>query len=450
MKMRTSILVSCVLAIAACSSGIKKADISTTANPAAEIDRIRQEQITARDEQVDVLSPEFFLASQRYLREAESDLKDQKSGSQIVESLEYSQGALNQARLVAKQAGTIIPEVIEARKRAVDAQAVKFQPDQLRTADRDLSSMTRRFEDGKFAIDQKDRLDLESAYFRIEQTSVTAARLGRARNIYSFAKKNDAERLSPKNFSDLEARLREAELKIGASMRDKSMLNVIEQDINARADHLLRVLQAVHKAKNEPMEQFAAERIMEQDALFETREDLKETQESLSETESRKNELENKQKINKALRVAQSKLSPNEAEVSIQGDQLVMKLKGVNFPFGRAELPGSSMTILSKVKDVLAQMPADKSVVVQGHTDSVGSPELNQKLSQSRAEAVSQYLISESAIHQDQISAQGAGYEQPIASNKKSMGRKENRRVDIIVTPSSERKATEQTGKEVL
>ncbi len=443
----------------ACSTSIKKAEIPPTASPAVEIDRIRQELIVARDkDQADVLSPDLYSESFKYLRNAENALKEQRSDSnKVMDALAYSQGALEQARVVTKQANAIIPEVIEARKRAVDAEAVKYQPDQLRKTDRDLTGITHAFEEGNLSVRQKDRLDLESAYFRIEQTAVTAARLNRARNIYQFAKRNDAERLTPKNFSDFAARIREAELKIGASLRDKNTLLLIEEDINKKADHLLRVLQTVHQAKNQPMEVYAVGRIQEQDALAqaqmslkETEETLADTQEDLVETEIRTTEMEANQRLNKALHLAQSKLSNDEAEISLQGNKLVMRLKSLHFPFGTSNLTPKSIEVLRKVTEVLARLPSEKEITIQGHTDSVGSPEVNQKLSQARAEVVSKFLISQDIVPKNQITAEGASYDRPIASNRKSMGRSENRRVDIFVTPSMDRKTTEQTGKETL
>jgi outer membrane protein OmpA-like peptidoglycan-associated protein len=67
---------------------------------------------------------------------------------------------------------------------------------------------------------------------------------------------------------------------------------------------------------------------------------------------------------------------------------------------------------------------------INGHTDNTGSDELNQKLSESRANSVKQYLL-ENGIGENRITATGYGESKPIADNKTAAGRAMNRRVEI-------------------
>jgi outer membrane protein OmpA-like peptidoglycan-associated protein len=73
------------------------------------------------------------------------------------------------------------------------------------------------------------------------------------------------------------------------------------------------------------------------------------------------------------------------------------------------------------------------SVVVNGHTDSVGNFDYNKELSQNRAVAVKQYLMSRVPSLGVSFIARGYAYLMPIASNRSSSGRKKNRRVEIFV-----------------
>ena len=73
------------------------------------------------------------------------------------------------------------------------------------------------------------------------------------------------------------------------------------------------------------------------------------------------------------------------------------------------------------------------SVVVNGHTDSIGNLQYNQELSQNRAVSVKQYLMTKLPSLGVPFIAKGYAYTQPIASNKTSSGRKKNRRVEIFV-----------------
>jgi len=78
---------------------------------------------------------------------------------------------------------------------------------------------------------------------------------------------------------------------------------------------------------------------------------------------------------------------------------------------------------------------ADKWIIeIAGHTDNVGSPETNIKLSKERAESVRQYLLQTYGLPQNMVAAQGYGDAQPIASNDTPDGREKNRRVVFRIT----------------
>ncbi|HJZ99751.1 MAG TPA: OmpA family protein, partial [Candidatus Solibacter sp.] len=70
---------------------------------------------------------------------------------------------------------------------------------------------------------------------------------------------------------------------------------------------------------------------------------------------------------------------------------------------------------------------------VEGHTDSVGSEEYNQKLSEQRAEGVRDYFVAQ-GLPMDSVSARGFGKTQPVADNNTAAGRQQNRRVELVVS----------------
>ena len=78
----------------------------------------------------------------------------------------------------------------------------------------------------------------------------------------------------------------------------------------------------------------------------------------------------------------------------------------------------------------------DPLVIVEGHTDSTGTVDVNQLLSEQRADAVREYLIANQTLPADRISAVGYGSERPLASNATGEGRAVNRRIDVIITPA--------------
>jgi len=110
----------------------------------------------------------------------------------------------------------------------------------------------------------------------------------------------------------------------------------------------------------------------------------------------------------------------------------------VNFDFDRSDITEADVAELKKAINFLRKYP-DAKVKVEGHTDSRGTEEYNQKLSERRADAVRQYLIKEGAVKKAMISATGYGELRPIASNETKdgkdnpEGRAENRRVEILI-----------------
>jgi OmpA-OmpF porin, OOP family len=106
-------------------------------------------------------------------------------------------------------------------------------------------------------------------------------------------------------------------------------------------------------------------------------------------------------------------------------------LEGVNFATDKADLTADSRPILDGVAEGLKKHPGLK-VEIQGHTDGQGKPAYNLKLSQRRAEAVRDYLISD-GVPADQLVAKGYGLTQPVDTNKTAAGRARNRRVVMYV-----------------
>jgi outer membrane protein OmpA-like peptidoglycan-associated protein len=104
-------------------------------------------------------------------------------------------------------------------------------------------------------------------------------------------------------------------------------------------------------------------------------------------------------------------------------------LEGVHFDNNKATLRPESFAILDKTAEAMKHW-ADAKIEVAGHTDSNGSDKHNMDLSQRRAEAVRDYLISK-GIAADRLVAKGYGESHPIADNKTAAGRLINRRVEL-------------------
>ena len=111
---------------------------------------------------------------------------------------------------------------------------------------------------------------------------------------------------------------------------------------------------------------------------------------------------------------------------------LVVNMSDVLFDTGRYTLRQEAREKLARISGILLNYP-ELRIQSEGHTDNVGSLELNQELSQQRADAVREYLISQ-GIPASSIASVGKNFSMPVASNDSSEGRQKNRRVELIVS----------------
>uniref|UniRef100_Q029L1 OmpA/MotB domain protein n=1 Tax=Solibacter usitatus (strain Ellin6076) TaxID=234267 RepID=Q029L1_SOLUE len=111
---------------------------------------------------------------------------------------------------------------------------------------------------------------------------------------------------------------------------------------------------------------------------------------------------------------------------------LIINISDVLFDFNKYTLKPGAREKLAKVSGILLAYPG-LNIKVEGHTDSIGSDEYNQKLSESRASSVRDYLTSQN-VPADSVSAVGLGKSDPVASNDTAAGRQRNRRVELVVS----------------
>jgi outer membrane protein OmpA-like peptidoglycan-associated protein len=106
-------------------------------------------------------------------------------------------------------------------------------------------------------------------------------------------------------------------------------------------------------------------------------------------------------------------------------------LHGIQFETGKSSIKSSSNRILNQIVQIMKDNP-DFQLEIGGHTDSIGSLEMNMDLSDRRAAAVKAYLAKQ-GVEESRMTSQGFGSTQPVATNTTSAGRAENRRVEFTV-----------------
>lgn len=122
--------------------------------------------------------------------------------------------------------------------------------------------------------------------------------------------------------------------------------------------------------------------------------------------------------------------APKIAVAELTREEIVIK-ETIRFAFSQARIEPVSFGVLDNVASILLKN-AGIQVRIEGHTDPLGTPEVNLKLSQDRAEAVSRYLV-EAGVAAERLEARGYGATRPVADNATEAGRAKNRRVQFVV-----------------
>ena len=132
---------------------------------------------------------------------------------------------------------------------------------------------------------------------------------------------------------------------------------------------------------------------------------------------------------------ANSSEAQARAEAANSGDEsrgLVLALGDLEFDAGKASLQSTATTAIDRLAQLMSVYP-ERSVRIEGHTDSLGDDAANQQLSERRAKAVRDALLAR-GIDAARVDAVGYGETRPIADNATPSGRQKNRRIDIVLS----------------
>lgn len=125
--------------------------------------------------------------------------------------------------------------------------------------------------------------------------------------------------------------------------------------------------------------------------------------------------------------------TPEEAVVTEGDTESSLRMVGIGFTTGSANLTADSLPVLEKFRKVFREWP-NATYSVEGHTDSRGSSSYNLRLSEDRALSVQSYLVDEVDGPSAAMNTVGYGEQRPLESNDTAIGRAVNRRIEIIIT----------------
>lgn len=134
------------------------------------------------------------------------------------------------------------------------------------------------------------------------------------------------------------------------------------------------------------------------------------------------------------------------AEVERVGEGILITFdSGLMFDVDSYDLKSSTRANLTELAQTLNKYE-DTEVVIEGHTDSTGSDDYNQTLSERRAQSVSSYLVRQ-GVNPGRFFTMGYGEEQPVAGNETAAGRQQNRRVEVAIYANKKLKKAAKRGE---
>ncbi len=145
--------------------------------------------------------------------------------------------------------------------------------------------------------------------------------------------------------------------------------------------------------------------------------------------------LEAQARVKEQFEQVEKMFSPHEARVFREADTIILRLFGLSFDSGASQIKPENFDLLTKVEKAIDVFPRSE-LIINGHTDSQGSDNQNQKISQERAESVQQYIINVMRIPMYRLIASGYGETRPVSSNETEAGRARNRRIDVVIRPN--------------
>ena len=393
------------------------------------------------------------------------------------------------ATTAAELAGTALAQVMKSRQDAANARAPELSPDIWAEAQRKFGEAIRLLERGDLKGAKRRDIEATSLYRDAELVAIKAQYLTETRNLLAQADRARVGRYAPLTLERAKQLLAEAERELNENRYDTDRPRSLARQANYEAKHAIYLSEVVRKVRDKdltteelvlawekPMRDIAGAADVVPDMengpdrlaaeLVTYIENMNSQNQALgqenSENEMRLSEMEEEvaalderlggatakraaliQRLEAQARVkeqferVEKMFTPAEARVFREGDSIILRLTGLTFDSGQSQIKPASFELLAKVEKAIDVFPRSE-LIIEGHTDSFGSDDQNQALSQERAESVQQYMINAMRIPTYRLIATGYGETRPVASNETESGRMRNRRIDIVIRPNIE------------
>jgi outer membrane protein OmpA-like peptidoglycan-associated protein len=393
------------------------------------------------------------------------------------------------ATTAAKLASTALAQVMKSRQDAANARAPELSAEIWDQAQRKFGEAIRLLERGDLKGSKRRDIEATSLYRDAELVAIKAQYLTETRQLLAQADRARVGRYAPITLGKAKQLLADAERELSENRYDTDLPRNLARQANYEAKHAIYLSEVVRKVRDRDLtteqlvlqwekplrdisgaadivpdmedgpSRLAAELVAyiektnnENQAMGQENSEnevrLAEMEEEMAALDERLGgataeraalvqRLEAQARVKQQFEQVEKMFSATEARVFREGGNIILRLTGLTFDSGQSQIKPSSFDLLGKLEKAIDVFPRSE-LIIEGHTDSFGGDDSNQKLSQERAESVQQYMINAMRIPTYRLIATGYGETRPVASNETESGRARNRRIDIVIRPNIE------------
>jgi outer membrane protein OmpA-like peptidoglycan-associated protein len=433
-----------------------------------------------------LLAPISFGRGLDAYQDAEEDLQRGRNIERIRSRIQTAMTAFGNSIEASEIASITLAALIKTRDDALNANAPTFAAEQWAEAEELFDSAARRLEGEDIRSARSRGEEAEVLYRDAELIAIKAQYLSDTRALLAQADQLRVERYAPKTLARSQSLLEQAERELGENRYDTDYPRSLAQQANYEARHAIYLAELIREMRDEdeteedlilryeePLIQVAAaadiaaqldsgtDPVVEQvmtyieelralsqmtgidldDArarIADLEEEIRALDDQLGGVSQERSalvqRLEAEARIREQFATIEQTFTRDEARVSREGNDIIVRLVGLTFPSGSSDVSSQYTNLLDRVQQAAAIFPQSQ-IVIEGHTDSYGSDETNMTLSRERAESVRSFLANQFSVATFRMTAVGYGETRPIANNETAQGRARNRRIDIRIEP---------------
>ncbi len=435
------------------------------------------------------LAPASYTRAAKAYRNGERKFSEARSLERVQKDLDNAIKYFRQAELVAEIARQKLGTMLKARADAQTVDANQYSVREWKRAESLYSSALSANESGRGKNAKRRAADAIELYRQAELTAIKTIYLAETGLLIAKAGKQGVKRYAPQTLAKAKDLLKRAEIELTGNRYDTDLPRSLARQAKYEAQHAIYLAGYLQQAKRTgrsteslileweaPLQQIAAaadinagfdagfgppvqamiayignhrssshelgQQVADRDAeIIVLHGEITELQERLggaaSEQQNLQRRLMAQENLRRKVKQLESTFERQEAEVFRDANEIYIRLVGLSFASGSADIHAENFRLLTKVEDAIQVFPNSR-VIIEGHTDSYGADETNLSLSEQRAASVRQYLLVQMEMSPEQVEAVGYGETRPVANNETLQGRARNRRIDVRIVPESD------------